>query len=187
MTKQYIIINTTHKFIKERFILMTEKTFLLINRKSGKALQSKGLENGLTVEQSQINYSDSQLWSKSTISKNSFKIINKATDKVLDVMYSGTENGTWTQTWEDVNGPSQAWSFEKASRGFRKILNLSSGKILDIHEISAYNGAVAQLWEDVNGENQEWKVVEYPTAKKNTVRKSKASTVQNTRAKMAAK
>lgn len=155
---------------------MADKTFLLINRKSGKALQAKGVENGLTVEQSQVNYCEAQLWSKSTASKNSFKIVNKATNKVLDVMYNGTENGTWTQTWEDVNGASQEWSFEKASRGFRKILNKSSGKILDIHEISTYNGAVAQLWEDVNGENQEWKVVEYPAVKKTTARKPRTRT-----------
>ncbi|MFI3325959.1 MAG: RICIN domain-containing protein [Clostridia bacterium] len=155
---------------------MTNKTFLLINRKSGKALQSLGIENGVAVEQSQVNYCDAQLWSKATISKSSFKLVNKATDKVLDVMYNGTVNGTWTHTWEDVNGPSQEWRFDKASRGFRKIVNVTSEKVLDIHELSVSNGAVAQLWEDVNGENQEWKIVEYPApAKRISAKKIKTA------------
>ena len=41
---------------------MAEKTFLIVNRRSGKALQATGLDNGLVVEQSDVTYQDSQLW-----------------------------------------------------------------------------------------------------------------------------
>lgn len=144
-----------------------DKTFLMINRRSGKALQATGLDNGLVVEQSDITYADSQLWFVKETPAGTV-ILNKAAAKALDVMKGGTANGTWAQLWEDAAGESQVWTISMASRGYKKITHILSGKVLDIQDLSDENGAPAQLWEDVGGANQEWKLTDYPKVKKTT-------------------
>ncbi len=155
---------------------MTKNTFMIVNRRSGKALQITGLDNGLVVEQNEINYNSAQLWT-AVAANGGHKLVNKANGLVLDLMHNGTENGTWTHTWEDVDGDSQIWLIETASRGFRKITNMMANKVLDIYELSEFDGAAAQIWEDMGGENQEWKLVEYPEVeKKEPAKKAAAKT-----------
>ena len=77
--------------------------FMIVNRRSKKALQATGLDNGLPVEQAAAAGTDAQLWT-AVETVGGVKLFNKATGKVLDVMQGGTENGTWAQTWEDVDG-----------------------------------------------------------------------------------
>lgn len=144
-----------------------ESEILIVNRRSGKALQATGLDNGLAVKQADINKSDAQVWVMQK-SDEGVKFVNKAAAKVLDVMSGGTENGTWAQTWEDVNGDSQFWTVSGAT--YKKIVNRVAGKALDIMDMSDDEGAPAQIWEDVGGENQQWKFV--PFAAKTTVTKT---------------
>lgn len=167
---------------------MAEKTFLIVNRRSDKALQATGLDNGLVVEQSDITYTDAQLWSALENDSNVI-LINKASSKVLDVMKNGTLNGTWAQTWENVGSDSQLWTITETSNGYKKIANKMSGKVLDIQNISDLNGAVAQLWDDVGGENQEWEFVVYPKAarKKSTKTVEKKAPAKKPAAKKAEK
>ncbi len=174
---------------------MANSYFLLINRKSGKALQATDESNGASVVQHEINNTDAQLWSQTTVKGKGVKLINKAYGKALDIMCCSTENGSLAQIWDDVDGDSQIWKLETASRGFRKLLNTNSAKVLDIKDLSDDCGAFAQLWEDLGGENQEWKLCDYPekvkpaTAKKTTAtaKKSPAKTIKNTKEKIAAK
>ncbi len=132
--------------------------FMIVNRRSKKALQATGLENGLVVEQSVPTGSDAQLWT-AVETDGIVKLVNKASGKVLDVMSEGTENGTWAQTWEDVGGGSQQWQFVKVTATYKKVLNIRSGKVLDIVDMSDEDGAPAQIWEDVDGAGQQWKLV----------------------------
>ncbi len=141
--------------------------YMLVNRKSKKALQATGLDNGQVVEQSALTGSDVQLWSV-VESGESVKLVNKASGKVLDVMAEGTSDGTWAQIWEDVDGGSQQWKLVKLTATYSKIVNVRSGKVLDIVDMSEEDGAPAQIWEDVNGVGQQWKLVpaEKPAAKR---------------------
>lgn len=130
--------------------------FLIVNRRTGKALQATGIENGRVVSQAEITKADPQIWYSVTV-KGGVKLKNKAASKVLDVMLGGTDNGTWAQTWEDVGGDSQIWKL--TGRTYKTISHIVSGKVLDIENISEDEGANAQLWEDLSGENQQWKLV----------------------------
>ncbi len=132
--------------------------FMIVNRRSKKALQSTGLDNGLVVEQAAPNGSDAQLWT-TVKTDDVVKLVNKATGKVLDVMSEGTANGTWAQTWEDVGGGSQVWQIVKLTATYNKIVNVRAGKVLDIVDMSTEDGAPAQIWEDVDGIGQQWKLV----------------------------
>jgi len=167
-----------------------ESEILIVNRRSGKALQATGLDNGLAVKQADINKSDAQVWTMQKVSRG-VKFINKAASKVLDVMSGGTENGTWAQTWDDVDGDTQFWTVSGTT--YKKIKNRASGKTLDIMDMSDEEGAPAQIWEDVGGENQQWKFVPFETktavtktAKKPAVKKISAKKTASKAEKAAA-
>ena len=109
--------------------------FMIVNRRSKKALQATGLDNGLPVEQAAAAGTDAQLWT-AVETVGGVKLFNKATGKVLDVMQGGTENGTWAQTWEDVDGESQLWTIENVTATYKKLIHVKSGKALDIVDMS---------------------------------------------------
>ena len=132
--------------------------FMIVNRRSGKALQATGLDNGLVVEQAEPAKTDAQTWT-SLETEGGVKFFNKACGKVLDVMANGTVNGTWVQTWEDVDGESQLWKLVTVSPTYKKIVNVMADKALDIVDMSDEDGAPAQIWESVEGEGQQWKFV----------------------------
>lgn len=159
------------------------KEFLIINRRTGKALQATGLDNGQAICQAEINRSDAQIWtSKET--EGGVKLINKAASKVMDVVMGGKSDGSWIHIWDDVengNG-SQVWKI--TGRTYKKIINLASGKALDIEGMLENDGAHAQIWEDLGGENQQWKLE--PLAAK-TVTKTGAARSSAAKAKPAAK
>ena len=132
--------------------------FMIVNRRSGKALQATGLDNGLVVEQAEPAKTDAQTWTFME-TEGGVKFFNKACGKVLDVMANGTANGTWVQTWEDVDGESQLWKLVTVSPTYKKIVNVMADKALDIVDMSDEDGAPAQIWESVDGEGQQWKFV----------------------------
>ena len=139
--------------------------FMIVNRRSGKALQATGLDNGLVVEQAEPAKTDAQTWT-SLETEGGVKFFNKACGKVLDVMANGTANGTWVQTWEDVDGESQLWKLVTVSPTYKK---------LSLIHMSDEDGAPAQIWESVDGEGQQWKFVSTaPKAATKTVRKPAA-------------
>ena len=41
-----------------------------------------------------------------------YRIRNRASGKLIDLMMTGTANGTWLHLWEDVGGTSQMWTVE---------------------------------------------------------------------------
>ncbi len=146
--------------------------FMIVNRRSGKALQATGLDNGLVVEQAEPAKTDAQTWSM-VETQGGVKLFNKACGKVLDVMANGTVNGTWVQTWEDVDGESQLWQLVTVSPTYKKLVNVMADKALDIVDMSDEDGAPAQIWESVEGEGQQWKFVStQPKAATKTVRKT---------------
>lgn len=138
---------------------------MIVNRRTGKALQSTGLENGQVVEQAAPSGSDAQLWIQVKAGK-AVKLVNKASGKVLDVTHGSTESGAWAQTWEDVGGESQLWQWVKVTAAYKKLMNVQSGKVLDIVDMREDDGAPAQIWDDVEGVGQQWKLVFSATEEK---------------------
>lgn len=137
---------------------------MIVNRRTGKALQSTGLDNGQVVVQAAPTGEDAQLWTTVKI-KGGVKLQNKASGKLLDVMHGGVESGTWAQTWEDVSGGSQLWQLVRVTATYKKIINVQSGKALDIVDMREDDGAPAQIWDDVDGVGQQWKLTEPGEAK----------------------
>ncbi len=141
-----------------------KEDMLIINRRTGKALQCAGAENGDVAVQAEVNGSDAQLWSPVGTGR-TFKLRNKLSGKVLDVVGGGTEAGARAQIWDDVaDGHSQVWQWLKVTATYRKLMNTQSGKVLDIVDMREDDGAPAQIWDDVDGAGQQWKLVESSTA-----------------------
>lgn len=130
--------------------------FMIVNRRTGKALGVTGSENGQGVDQRSPQGTDAQIWRKIETG-GGIKLENKAAGKVLDVMMGGTQDGTWAQIWADAEGESQFWRF--AGGMYKKLVHVASGKVLDIADMSDEEGAHAQIWTDLGGENQQWKLV----------------------------
>lgn len=159
------------------------KEVMIINRRSKKALQASGLDNGCVVEQAEPTGGAEQLWAVEKID-GAVKITNIKNGKVLDVMTEGVENGTWLQTWEDAGSESQRWVVADVTATYKKLVNVRAEKVVDIAEMSDADGAPAQLWEDVDGEGQQWKLIAPEKAVKSAKPKSTTKTVK---AKSAAK
>lgn len=133
--------------------------FMIVNRRTGKALQAAGTDNGGNVFQAAPTGEDAQLWVQSG-SRGPVKLINKWSGKALDVVHGGVESGTWAHLWDDVEeAPSQKWELVKLTATYKKLVNVQSGKVLDIVDMSNEDGAFAQLWDDVDGVGQQWKFV----------------------------
>lgn len=161
--------------------------FMIVNRRSGKALQASGTENGVVVELADQDKNPLQVWTAVECGEG-VKLLNKASGKALDVMANGTSNGTWIQVWEDVDGESQQWKLVTMSPTYKKLLHIMSGKVLDVVDMGVENGTPAQIWEDVEGENQQWKLVsteDKPAAKKTGCRKCASKTEEKKEEKAA--
>ena len=159
--------------------------FMIVNRRTGKALQASGTDNGQGVVQATPTGEDAQLWAQ-TKARGPMKLINKASGKALDLVHGGVENGTWAHIWEDVeDAPSQQWEIVKVTATYKKLQNVQAGKVLDIADMSEEDGAAAQLWDDVDGAGQQWKFV--PAGEKPQEEKPAAKTVTKTTRKPAAR
>ncbi|MCI9552133.1 MAG: RICIN domain-containing protein [Acutalibacter sp.] len=154
---------------------------MIVNRRTGKALQTTGLDNGLPVTQCEPNGSDVQLWQLVKTGA-VVKFVNKQNAKVLDVMHGATEAGAWAQAWEDVGGESQLWQLVKVTPTYKKILNIQSGKVLDIVDMREDDGAPAQIWDDVDGLGQQWKLVDPAALKAKAEKKAAAKAEPKTSA-----
>ncbi|WP_099205596.1 RICIN domain-containing protein [Scatolibacter rhodanostii] len=150
------------------------KEFLMINKRSGKALQVDSVENGSLVLQEEPQNNKNQIWILKK-DENGTRIIHKASGKALDLILGVTESGTNLHIWEESDVPTQLWRITGGVS--RKVANLAASKVLDIADISDTSGAYAQIWEDVGGENQRWRFLsseefENPSSKKQKKQKS---------------
>lgn len=126
----------------------TEKKYVLINRRSGKALAVCGTN----AVQMTADGSEAQIWCAVPVTGTELKLVHKATGLTLNV--SGeAENGAALTLAEESE---QTWKLTTTTKGFRKLVHVASGKVVDIKDISDTDGAAAQLWDFVKGENQEW-------------------------------
>ena len=111
-----------------------------------------------------------QEWKFIREGEGAYRIQNRATGKMIDLVMTGTVNGTWLHQWEDMGASSQVWIVERTADGKIKLLcQLAAGKCIDTVDMNNAAGARLQIWDDVNGENQLWtlnKVAARRTAKK---------------------
>lgn len=155
--------------------------YYTIANANGKVIEAvEGAENGGAIQLATSTKAENQQWMFLRMGEGVYRIQNRGTGKMMDLMMNGTVDGTWLHQWEDVNGSSQLWIVEAVNDGTVKIkAQLAPTKCIDVVGMSNEDGAHIQIWEDVNGDNQKWTIDE--------VKERKAATKKEIEKKTAAK
>ena len=77
-----------------------------------------------------------------------YRIRNRASGKLIDLMTTGTANGTWLHLWEDVGGTSQMWKMEPPRWHRPPALHVGCRKCIDTVGMGTADGAVLQIWQE---------------------------------------
>ena len=132
-------------------------------------------ENGAAIQLWDNMGAEWQQWKFNREGDGIYRVENRFTDKMLDLMQGGTVDGTWLHQWEGGNGSSQLWAVEFTNDGRVKLKShMAAGKCVDVVGMSTENGARIQIWSDVDGENQIWTLNEVAEKKARAARKPAA-------------
>ena len=125
----------------------------------GNKAVSRDSNNVLILETNQ--YSQDQFWEFIPVGDGQYKILNAATQKVLDVKSASDKNGANIQIYNDNGSDAQKWTLNLESDGSytlqpacsdNKVMDVTGGKINT-------NGANIQLYKDNNTAAQKFKIV----------------------------
>lgn len=87
-----------------------------------------------------------------------YKLVNRASGKVAEVLAKSTSDGADVIQWTDNGGLHQQWRLNDLGNGYYSIINVNSNKALEIFEWSNNNGADAVQYSYLGGENQQWQI-----------------------------
>src|SRR5262249_14422330 len=112
--------------------------------------------NGAHVIQYTWNGGDNQRWRFDRQTDGTYVIVNKASQKVLDVTGgpAALSAGTKVQQWSNVNGSNQHWRIESVGQGLVRLVAAHSGQVLDVEAVSTLDLARIQQWPWLAGLNQ---------------------------------
>ena len=127
--------------------------FYTIAAHTGNVIQAvEGSKDGGTVRLGKYDHKPEQEWAFVREGDGVYRIRNRASGKLIDLMMTGTANGTWLHLWEDVGGTSQMWKVEHTPEGTVRLRSSwAGGKCVDTVGIGAEVGAVLQIWQEVPG------------------------------------
>lgn len=139
-----------------------DKFYCIASAGGGMLEAENSLECGAAVYLGEGTVTDNRLWKFLQAGDGVYKLQNKASGKVLDIIMAGISDGSWLHMWDNVDAASQLWSLVPAGSAGVKLKSALSGKVLDLvgGEEKAEIGAQAQIWQDVNGKRQLWQVYE---------------------------
>lgn len=95
-----------------------------------------------------------------SVVENDFIIVNKNSEKYLEVISASTSEEAEIGQWGNTNHWCQKWSFEEAENGYYRIKNRNSNLYLDIKEHSVADGAQAVQLPYSQNDSQLWELVE---------------------------
>ncbi|WP_329624964.1 RICIN domain-containing protein [Streptomyces sp. NBC_01255] len=88
-----------------------------------------------------------------------FRLVNRASGKVLDVANHSTADGSPVIQWPWSGGTNQQWRLLPDYDGSFRLSNVNSGKVLDNPGASTSPGEPLDQWTDTDSPNQWWKLV----------------------------
>ncbi|MFD0623568.1 RICIN domain-containing protein [Streptomyces sanglieri] len=87
-----------------------------------------------------------------------FRVVNRASGKVLDVADESTGNGASVIQWPWSGRSNQQWRLLPNHDGSFRLSNVNSGKVLDNPGTSSAPGHALDQWTDTDSPNQWWKL-----------------------------
>ncbi|MGW6602090.1 RICIN domain-containing protein [Streptomyces sp. NPDC055036] len=88
-----------------------------------------------------------------------FRVINRASGKALDVADESTGNGASVIQWPWSGGANQKWRLLPNHDGSFRLANVNSGKVLDNPGASTDHGRPLDQWTDTDAPNQWWNLL----------------------------
>ncbi|MEE0286284.1 MAG: RICIN domain-containing protein [Faecalibacterium prausnitzii] len=136
--------------------------FYTIAARTGSVIEAvASTKNEETVRLGKYDHKPEQEWAFIRVGDGVYRIRNRASGKLLDLMMTGTANGTWLHLWEDVGGTSQMWTVEPTPAGTVRLRSSwASGKCIDTVGIGVSDGVQLQIWQETAGEDQLWTISE---------------------------
>ena len=134
--------------------------FYTIAAKTGSVIQAvESVKDGGNIRLGKYERKPEQEWAFVREGDGVYRIRNRASGKLIDLMMTGTANGTWLHLWEDVGGTSQMWKMEPTPAGTVRLRSMwAAGKCIDTVGMGTADGAVLQIWQETAGEDQQWSV-----------------------------
>jgi mannosyl-oligosaccharide alpha-1,2-mannosidase len=86
---------------------------------------------------------------------NTYRVVNRATGRVMDVSGRSTTDGGAVVLWDNSNGPNQRW-ITTTTGGFSRLTSLHSGKVLEVPGSSTTNGTGLVQWAHNGSNTQQW-------------------------------
>ncbi|MEU1408145.1 glycoside hydrolase family 47 protein [Streptomyces sp. NPDC005728] len=90
-----------------------------------------------------------------------FRLLNRATGRAMDVSGASTADGGAVITWTPHSGANQRW-IATTSGGYTKLTSLNSGKVLEVPRSSTADGTALNQWAHNGTGTQQWTL--QPTA-----------------------
>ena len=154
--------------------------FYTIAAKGGSVIQAvEKATNGGDIRLGKYEHKPEQEWAFVREGDGVYRIRNRASGKLIDLMMTGTANGTWLHLWEDVGGTSQMWAVEPTPAGTVRLRSSwASGKCIDTVGMGANDGAILQIWQETAGDDQLWTIAEVKERAKRAAKKAEAPAVE---------
>ncbi len=135
------------------------KTFYIINKNSGKALDVTAWDkkNGANIQQWNLHKGANQQFKLISNFQGYYYIINVNSGKALDVTAWSKENLGNLQQYDLHKGANQQFKLVPAGGGYYYVISRHSGKALDMASWSKNNGANLQQYDLHKGANQQFK------------------------------
>lgn len=147
--------------------------FYTIAAKTGSVIQAvEGAANGGDIRLGKYEHKPEQEWAFVREGDGVYRIRNRASGKLIDLVMTGTANGTWLHLWEDVGGTSQMWAVEPTPAGTVRLRSSwAAGKCIDTVGLGAADGAILQIWQETPGDDQLWTIAEVKDRAKRAAKK----------------
>lgn len=140
----------------------SNKTYVLINKHSGKALDVFNWATGDDAPLVQWDRNDLavQQWQINDVGGGYFQIVSQHSGKLVYVFDKLKTDGAHIVQMRERKSQAHDWKIEAVSGGYYRIINKNSGKAMEVFAWSQQNGAEITQWTYHGGDNQLWQIVE---------------------------
>lgn len=155
----------------EQTVIQADR-FYTIAARTGSVIEAVETAQNGDIRLGKYGHRPEQEWAFIRVGDGVYRIRNRASGKLIDLMMTGTANGTWLHLWEDVGGTSQMWTLQPTPEGkVRLRSSWAGGKCIDTVGMGVADGAVLQIWQETAGDDQLWTISEVKDRAKRAVKK----------------
>lgn len=157
------------------------------NRHSGRALDGYGTSNGSDIIQYDYHGGDNQQWeltlvggvssssssseassassssvegSDEIVSGATYKLVNRTSGRVAEVVNAETQDGADVVQWDDNGTANQHWVITDTGEGLYALNNANSGKALEVWQWNLSNGGDVRQATDYSYAIQRWSLID---------------------------